>query len=364
MTILQPILDQGAVVGYNMYQNGTWQSVPASEVDKPTPSTPSTATLSNIAVADQSNRTVTLKDVPYAVVQIEVETPWYEKIANVGRGIYNWVAGGTPSCGKDSDPSVFADPDAEVPFIGIDAGDATGDGSISYHPVLPDDIFIPIEGQGSHFQSTPSIVAAATGPNGEPLYADNIVNANLAVKFGFNSKEICINPYLERDPVLCETTFEEATMDASDLGCYDGLMDLSWTDDQQEIDWGFTCPEPGYEIFYSCPSYDENRLDVYLGGYTLESYKYSGGEMILDASMTETLTSVEDLFLDPSSGLKIGSRCGDNPQPIYISIPRSWYQDGSLYLKIYFDLIVNAMEGVVTEDATYTNYLQVGVVPQ
>src|SRR3989338_716900 len=149
-------------------------------------------------------------------------------------------------------------------------------------PVLPDDIYFRIEGQGSEFLTTPLIFLDSGVIRGE-----NVSSLHLFLELGTDSTEIEGMP---------------------DSGCFSELVNVERLSDeaaalsQEEREtYGIsTCPQEGYEEFLICP--EGNGIPLYLAGYTVEGYRLVGGNYELIGTESVTLTDVEALFLNPSSG--------------------------------------------------------------
>ncbi|MFA5113452.1 MAG: hypothetical protein WC529_04040 [Candidatus Margulisiibacteriota bacterium] len=186
------------------------------------------------------------------------------------------------------------------------------------NPILPDDIWFSIEGQGSFFQETPAILMESGYITGQ-----NLQDLTLRVELGTDSTLI-------------------DTMPAD--GCFDGMININQLSDEDIANGVPGCPEDGYETFTACPSDESNRLRVYVAGYTIEGYTYVGGEYQMVDSVTETLTNVEELFADLDAGQTLPVVCGDSPTPFIIPIPASFNENGDLFLKLRFNLIVDARE--------------------
>ncbi|MEE8638573.1 MAG: hypothetical protein V3T21_05990 [Candidatus Margulisiibacteriota bacterium] len=224
------------------------------------------------------------------------------------------------------------------------------------NPILPDDIFFEIQGQGRFFQETPEIVLETEGDDGKLIAGHNVQDLKLYVEMGTDSTLIDV-------PEMPEE------------GCYPGMLDATQaTPEDQEH--GFYCRETDengaeiYDDFAVCPSNPNKRLKIYVAGYTLESYKYMGLEDDRDlppqyekvAEITENLTTVEELFLDPESGLEVPVVCGDSPNPLVINVPAEWHSDSTLYLKLRLRVIVDARQA--DQNANYKTLLRVSTKSQ
>jgi len=221
----------------------------------------------------------------------------------------------------------------------------TPEGIILPDAVLPATAF-DIDGTGGHYQSTPSILLE-TGI----LAGKNLQNLNLYVEKGTAPERILFDN--DGDDI------NESTM-----GCFDGMINmvqlsaeaLALTPEEREL-YGITsCPTAGYESFVVCPDDAANRIQLYLGGYTLENYKWTGETYEKIDEVSATVTDVEELFSDIESGVEFPAICGEAPLP-YISVPAEWHSDGTLYLKLKLQLIADARSA--DANAIYKTYLSV-----
>lgn len=188
-------------------------------------------------------------------------------------------------------------------------------------PILPDDIWTEIEGEGRFFLESPELEFASGKIQGK-----NLQNLNLYVEVG-------------TDP-----TRLDGIMPAD--GCFDGLINVNQLT-QEDIDHGIVgCPEAGYESFAVCPSDEGNRLPVYLAAYTI-----AGRETVL-------IEDINDLYLNPEAAERIGNICDGLPSNI-IEIPRGEYSDGMLDFHLKLRLIIDARQAV--DSAVYKTPLGVTI---
>ncbi|MEE8638574.1 MAG: hypothetical protein V3T21_05995 [Candidatus Margulisiibacteriota bacterium] len=219
-------------------------------------------------------------------------------------------------------------------------------------------ILLKLEGEGRFFLENPEIELVAKASDDKPIRFEDLQNKMVRVELGTDSSLIDVDG--------------DNAPDMPKEGCYPGLIDATPATPEDK-EQGFYCQEKDesgaeiYEDFAVCPSNPGKRQKIYLAGYTLEIYKYAkleNKELIYEKvdEKTETLTTVEELFLDPESGLEIPVICGDAPMPIEIPVNPDWYSDGNLYLKIRLNVIVDARQA--DGNAYYKTHLMVKIKSQ
>jgi len=220
-------------------------------------------------------------------------------------------------------------------------------------------VLLKLEGEGRFFLENPEIELVAKASDDKPIAFEDLQNKKVQVELG-------------TDSTLIDVDGDNAP-DMPKEGCYPGLVDATPATPEDK-EHGFYCQENDesgseiYEDFAVCPSNPGKRQKIYLAGYTLESYKYAG----LDENKkpiyekvdekTETLTTVDELFLDPESGREIPVICGETPIPLEIPVNPDWHSDGNLYLKMRLNLIVDARQA--DGNAYYKTHLMVKIKSQ
>jgi hypothetical protein len=108
-------------------------------------------------------------------------------------------------------------------------------------------------------------------------------------------------------------------------GCFGGLINIF------QVTPGDGCPTDAYNTFYNCPDEDANRIQFYLGGWSLAGTNSSGDAITVDPADTNYPTSlVYDtavLLTDPTVAPEVGVSCGDEPNPYAIKLSPNFNQE-------------------------------------
>jgi hypothetical protein len=202
---------------------------------------------------------------------------------------------------------------------------------------LPDDIFNAPLSTGDRAKVIFNKYQDAHGITFEskPLYGQNLQGLDLQMLIGSNSAPIPGMPAGACYPGLIKST-QIPTVDLADAGV-DGGDNIKG------------CPEPGYEKFLSCPSDKNSRLNVYVEKVTMIGYQFVNGQNVpIGDPVVLTLTDLASGdAMNPqvnwASGYLLPAACGANPQFLTIPIPAAFKADGSLYMKLKIDLLVQAV---------------------
>ncbi|MFA5840459.1 MAG: hypothetical protein WC890_07450 [Candidatus Margulisiibacteriota bacterium] len=124
-------------------------------------------------------------------------------------------------------------------------------------------------------------------------------------------------------------------------GCFPGMINTTISDTAAEDPF---CEETGYENFLVCPSYDANRLTMYLGEYSLVRYD-SQGEAV-ETQSEIFIADTEILYTDPTSiqDYVLGVLCDGTPSPNRIDIPTTWNSEGDLNIGLTLRFYVETRE--------------------
>ena len=237
-----------------------------------------------------------------------------------------------PTCQQLQDPDAgisLNPPDAgEVdPENRFDSGAARVDGGTILPTddaggiILPDDVWFEITGEGRFFQESPVLLETPY------LTGAGLQDLSLYLEIGTDSTKVTGMPNIDEDRNGVPDNY------------FPGLINTNQLSEEDLAHGEDGCPEAGYESFVVCPSYEENRLKVYIGTITIEGYRYVGGEFEKIGETTQVLTTPEELYnTNPEEAVPLPTVAS----PYRIDIPQAYNESGELYLKVKLNLIVDA----------------------